>query len=308
MHDWSISITTEVHPNFHQTELCPVFNITRVITLFRTTLGTHHHEDPEIYSFWELVSVEKGMLSVQIGDESFDVSSGQVILYPPNIPHYFQRIHEDGCRIGIVSFVSPSEQEAHLRALAARIYTLRSEERHLLQQILQEGSKVLRDLGSSCPEEDMSVPEDTPQIRLFKLKLRMETLLTAISEYETVKPESSANRKNRNTESLQKVRAFMQEHLTSHLTVEQIAAGCGMSVSMLKRLFREQTGQGVMAYLNDLRMTEAMRLIRTSTLNLAEISERLGFSSQFYFSRAFRNHVGISPSEYGRRVKQEPEE
>lgn len=298
----------EVHPDFHQTELCPVFNITRVITLFRTTLGTRHHEEPEIYAFWELVSVEKGTLTTRVGEDSYEVSSGQVILYPPEIPHVFQRIHDDGCRIGIISFVSPADQTSYLKLLTGRVYTLRAEERHLLQQLFREGSEVFRDYESDCPQVGMYAPEDTPQIRLFKLKLRMETLLTALSEYGTARPTAPANRRNRDTESLRSAEAFMKTHLAEHLTVEQIAAGCGMSSSMLKRLFQEQVGQGVMAYFNDLRMAEAMRLIRGSSLNLAEISERLGFSSQFYFSRAFRQHVGVSPSEYGRRAGQKGEE
>lgn len=298
----------EVHPDFHQTELCPVFNITRVITLFRTTLGTHHREEPEIYGFWELVSVEKGTLTTQIGEDSYEVSAGQVILYPPEIPHLFQRIHDDGCRIGIISFVSPTGQEAYLKLLTGRVYTLHAEERHLLQQLFQEGSEVFRDYESDCPQVGMYAPEDTPQIRLFKLKLRMETLLTALSEYGAARPAVPANRKNRDAESLHSAEAFMKTHLAEHLTVEQIAENCGMSGSMLKRLFQEQVGQGVMTHFNDLRMAEAMRLIRTSTLNLAEISERLGFSSQFYFSRAFRKHVGVSPSEYGRQTEKQVEE
>ena len=52
----------------------------------------------------------------------------------------------------------------------------------------------------------------------------------------------------------------------------------------------------------DLKLKEAKRLIRESSLNFTEISELLGFNSLHYFSRLFKERVGMTPSEYARSV------
>jgi AraC-like DNA-binding protein len=53
-------------------------------------------------------------------------------------------------------------------------------------------------------------------------------------------------------------------------------------------------------YLNDLRVGEAKNLLRETDLPLIEIASRVGFEDQSYFSRVFRNVVGISPGRYRR--------
>jgi AraC-like DNA-binding protein len=51
-------------------------------------------------------------------------------------------------------------------------------------------------------------------------------------------------------------------------------------------------------YLNHLRMQRAVQLLNTTNLSIKAISDQLGFSEQFYFSRAFRKLHGHSPSEH----------
>jgi AraC family transcriptional regulator, arabinose operon regulatory protein len=94
---------------------------------------------------------------------------------------------------------------------------------------------------------------------------------------------------------------FMKEHLHEPLQIATLAAVVNLSRSHYTTIFHRVTGYAPLKYLNHLRLQRAVRLLHTTDLSIKEISEQLGFSDQFYFSRAFRKLHGHAPSEYRRR-------
>lgn len=94
---------------------------------------------------------------------------------------------------------------------------------------------------------------------------------------------------------------FMREHLREPLQIAALAAVVSLSRSHYTTLFRRVTGYAPLRYLNHLRMQQAVQLLNTTNLCIKEISDQLGFSDQFYFSRAFRKMHGHSPSEHRQR-------
>lgn len=91
---------------------------------------------------------------------------------------------------------------------------------------------------------------------------------------------------------------FMKEHLREPLQIATLAAVVNLSRSHYTSLFRRVTGYAPLKYLNYLRMQRAVQLLNTTRLPIKEISDQLGFSDQFYFSRAFRKMHGHAPSEH----------
>lgn len=94
---------------------------------------------------------------------------------------------------------------------------------------------------------------------------------------------------------------FMKEHLQEPLRIATLAAVVNLSRSHYTEIFRRVTGYAPLMYLNHLRMQRAVQLLNGSNLSIKAISEQLGFSDQFYFSRAFTKLHGHSPSEHRRR-------
>ncbi len=94
---------------------------------------------------------------------------------------------------------------------------------------------------------------------------------------------------------------FMKEHLREPLKIAALASVVNLSRSHYTTLFRRVTGYTPLRYLNHLRMHRAVQLLNTTHLSIKEISEHLGFSDQFYFSRAFRRMHGHAPSEHRQR-------
>ena len=67
---------------------------------------------------------------------------------------------------------------------------------------------------------------------------------------------------------------------------------------------RSITGAGAKEYITKIRIEKAKSLIETTTLPIVDIAEMTGFTSQSYFSTAFKAHTGITPSQYKREYQQ----
>lgn len=79
------------------------------------------------------------------------------------------------------------------------------------------------------------------------------------------------------------------------LTVELMAAQCGLSVSHFRRQFRRAMGSSPLEYLNNLRISVAHHLLRTTQLSVLAISEEVGFRSLSSFNRLFKRVYDVSP-------------
>lgn len=92
--------------------------------------------------------------------------------------------------------------------------------------------------------------------------------------------------------------AYIRSHLSASLKVETVAKAVHVSRSKLASLFREEMHQPVSLYIDELVMSEAQWLLLYSDLGIGEISERLGFCDQFYFSKKFSKRFLISPRDF----------
>lgn len=103
---------------------------------------------------------------------------------------------------------------------------------------------------------------------------------------------------------LQKIEAQLAEPSDRALTVRELAERLHISPCYFCKLFRRQTGFTFTAYRTQLRIETAKRLLLDPTRRVSEAAYESGFESIPYFNRAFRRHVGCSPSEF--RARQAP--
>jgi AraC-like DNA-binding protein len=87
-------------------------------------------------------------------------------------------------------------------------------------------------------------------------------------------------------------------------TVAQLAKAAGLSRSAFFDRFTRIVGMSPMEYLLAWRMAVARGLLRRQDLGIAEVADRVGYSSASTFSTAFSRHVGEPPSRYARASAQ----
>lgn len=108
----------------------------------------------------------------------------------------------------------------------------------------------------------------------------------------------SSSAKSSKFRNLDHVILFMKEHVDATLTVEQMAREAGLSASHFSRLFTQQTGFAPVDYFIHLKMQRACRFLTLTPLSIKEISSKLGYADQYYFSRIFHKVIGQSPAAY----------
>ena len=98
---------------------------------------------------------------------------------------------------------------------------------------------------------------------------------------------------------IQHIGAGYQERLTLEDTARMVC----LSPDYLSRIFRQETGISFHQYLNNVRITKAKELIRTTALRLTDISQMVGYDDQSYFTKVFKRTAGIAPGEYVKKYR-----
>lgn len=126
--------------------------------------------------------------------------------------------------------------------------------------------------------------------------------LGALFRAEAVRAESTqpTDRSDGVPVALERMTAFVVAHLDAPMTVSDVAAAGGCSVSTASRLFAAHLGTSVSAWVRSARMREAATLLRTSGLRVGEVAQAVGYPDQLYFSRVFRATFGEAPSRHSR--------
>jgi AraC-like DNA-binding protein len=88
-------------------------------------------------------------------------------------------------------------------------------------------------------------------------------------------------------------------------TVPALAAKAGMSRATLARRFAVLVGEPPLTYLSRWRMRTAAMLLRSQSLSLSEVAERVGYQSEAALGRAFRRMMGVAPGVYRRAATPE---
>lgn len=87
------------------------------------------------------------------------------------------------------------------------------------------------------------------------------------------------------------------------INIEEYAKSHGMSVSWFIRNFKDYTGTTPTQYLLSLRISNAQSLLESTSCNVTEIAEIVGYDNPLYFSRLFKKQCGVSPTEFRKQLR-----
>ena len=95
---------------------------------------------------------------------------------------------------------------------------------------------------------------------------------------------------------------FLCHHLAARVTLDDLAALAGLSVSRLAHLFRDQVGQTPQQFQEQQRLERARQLLELSGRSIQDIAADVGFENPFYFSLRFKRLTGQSPRDFRKRL------
>ncbi len=95
---------------------------------------------------------------------------------------------------------------------------------------------------------------------------------------------------------------YLAEHHAEPVDIEALAVRLGVAYSHFRRMFRTQTGFSPWQFVLHVRLTRARKLLSSGDATLDNIAERVGFSSGFHLSTAFKRAYGQSPDQWRRKL------
>lgn len=94
------------------------------------------------------------------------------------------------------------------------------------------------------------------------------------------------------------IQNYICQNYTFPITLSSLASAVNYNESYISRIFKSETGRGIVEYLASVRIEHACQLLENTNLAIQDISNSVGFDSPQYFSIVFRKNKGVTPTEY----------
>ena len=93
---------------------------------------------------------------------------------------------------------------------------------------------------------------------------------------------------------------YLQEHLAEEMSLSILAEQFHLNPQYISQLFKSEIGVGFLAYLTNIRMEKAKKLLLSTSLPIADVAEQSGYADYRVFTKVFKKSEGITPSQYRR--------
>lgn len=93
---------------------------------------------------------------------------------------------------------------------------------------------------------------------------------------------------------------YMQEHLSEEITLSVLAEEFHLNAQYISQLFKNEIGVGFFAYLTNIRLEKAKKLLLSTALPIADVAEQSGYGDYRVFTKVLKKAEGITPSQYRR--------
>jgi len=259
------------------------------VTRFSESRWTHHCNP-----HWILDVINQGQQKQRVGNgKNFIRRSGLAAFYAPGCTYHEHQATGESIHESFMVFSSWGALGATLRRLVGR-----REWCHIVDPDHRIGQR-LQHLGDL-------VFHRRPGFELLAHAAMLELvgILITSSKVSPLRREIRAEIRGRKRDLVQTVESFVRSHATEPLTVADLAAHLKMSLPTFARIYPDLAGETPGCTVRRLKVEAAKRLLLAEGLSIKECALRLGFSSEFHFSRLFKRLEGLPPSDYAGSLSQ----
>jgi len=235
---------------------------------------------------YNLIYVREGRPVWVLRDDEVELSPGVLLIVPPGVPHHgFSRTQ----RIGLLSL--------HVEPTLAGGQDVFQIVQPPTSQTVPCGSQLERYLLGAWEEFARDRIDDS--LVFLKSWGRMATL-------EMLRHDDAMGLLDHSVEDplIVEMLRELSQRITEPTTLNELADWSGFSPQHLNRVFRQSLGLTPLQHLARLRIDKAAGLLREGRLTVQAIAEQCGFNDPYYFSRAFKQHVGQSPADYRQAARE----
>lgn len=259
-----------------------LFQIGRLYCMPSAVVPEHAHRD-----WYELTIVTDGNGWVTTNGKSMAVSKGDIYL---SFPSDFHKITSSNANPLKYDFFAFSSTNAEVDTIFKRIA---SENSSFDQRIITD-PKIGSFVAFAIAE---FYEQNTYKVKM--LELLFEQIIILLIRACTVKVKQTFQNHPLSREELcYQIMYLIDTQLFSITNLSFLSDVLGYNYSYLSRIFKQTTGITISDYYQDRRLTAAKQLIEEGRVRFSGIAQMLNFSSQYAFSKAFKNRFGCSPQRY----------
>lgn len=216
---------------------------------------------------------------VQVDADVFNLQPGEGLLFFPYQPHHYTQFESDEIAWLFITF--EMKDAAWLEPLRSTVFSVREGDLELINQMVEK---------YMSPQREMLIP--LLSVLLDRLPDATNTRHTG-SELSGLKVQTNKH--------LSAALKYIHNHLDAPIRVVEVAAASGCSETILQNLFATKLNSSIAAYVRKRRILRACQMLDKSDDSISMISDRCGFSSQYAFSRTFKQLMGCPPRAYRRK-------
>ncbi len=231
------------------------------------------------HQFTELFFVVNGEGNFLFRNDSYPIRTGDLVIIPPYMEHTEQSIAGKALEYYVIGMdgVSFQNEEERISAQFFCNFSNKALISDLFAQMLFEMKNPSYGSDKIC--------QNLLEILILRI-VRFQHLIPV--------PFSSAHM----TKECAQIKEYLDSNYSSHITLDTLTELTHMNKYYMAHSFSKYTGQSPIQYLNSRRMEAACTLLTDTDYSISSISSSVGFSSQSYFTQAFRKKYGITPIKY----------
>ena len=111
---------------------------------------------------------------------------------------------------------------------------------------------------------------------------------------------SAAEPEKQEERTITGITRYLQEHLAEEISLTVLAGQFHLNPQYISQLFKSEIGVNFLAYLTNIRMEKAKKLLLSTSLPIAEVAEQSGYGDYRVFTKVFKKSEGVTPSQYRR--------
>ncbi len=284
---------------FTKTPLAREIEIPNIYTVHYFKYGLNFRFEDERHDFWELVYIDSGNAILIDDNKKHTLKQGEAFLHKPNTVHNIFTDKEFS-NSAIISFDCDSPL---LHKLSGKILAFSEFDKSLLNKIINEAkisfSDKLNDLYLTAMSKRSTAPFGGEQIIRNAVELLLVSLIRQ-QEDNTPKLSGISSINTVSDKIVESILEIMHDKLeqSTNINLENISFTLGYSKSHIKTQFKKKMGVSILQYFIGLKIEKAKKLLSQQKYTISEISDMLGFSSVYYFSRQFKIYTNMSPTKY----------
>lgn len=241
---------------------------------------------PRVFDLWVLALCTKGTMFLNIDGTEYTIRPGDVFILPVRKLHYGPRLSEGGISYYWVHFQAPGlEKVLHRDSGDAK--NLSTGQSYLMHHVSLLDVNTVSMLFNQLYANNY-VQHYTPYLQKSLLKV----LLYEISNQTLLRHAHKFDQR------FVQLLDYFRSNFTSEIPIDELAEQFGYNKYYLCRLFKQRVGRTINTYQTELRMCYACQLLRETNHPIKRISSEVGYESEKYFMRIFKDHMRMTPSEY----------